>query len=233
MYEMKYPHLFEPIQLGNVLFRNRLFASPQDYPGLTAENFLTPEATAFYELKAQGGFASVCIGDCVVDSKYGHAHKFMLRGDDIRGRVSLARTAQAIIRHGAVANIELAHAGKFAGQSGQEQGVIYGPMDGEGPGGIPIRAMDEAFLERIINCYADTAAFVKQCGFGFINIHAGHGWMLAQFLSPENKRTDRWGGSLENRLRLPLAVIEAVRKRVGRNFPLEVRISAEELTKTG
>ncbi len=233
MYEMKYPHLFEPIKLGNVLFRNRLFASPQDYPGLTADNFLSPEATAFYETKAQGGYASVCIGDCIVDSEFGHAHKFMLKGDDVRCRVSLARTAQAIMRHGAVANIELAHSGKFAGQSGLEQGVIYGPMDGEGPGGIPIRAMDEAFIERIVNCYSDAAAFVKQCGFGFINIHAGHGWMLAQFLSPENKRTDRWGGSLENRTRLLLTVIEAVRKRVGRNFPIEVRISAEELTKTG
>lgn len=233
MFEMKYPHLFEPIKLGNVLFRNRLFSAPQDYPGLTAENFLTPEATAFYETKAQGGFASVCIGDCVVDSKFGHAHKFMMRGDDIRSRVSLARTAQAIIRHGAVANIELAHAGKFAGQSGMEQGFMYGPMDEEGRGGIPVRAMDEAYIEHLINCFSDTAAFVKQCGYGMINIHAGHGWMLSQFLSPQNQRKDKWGGSLENRMRFLLCVIEAVRKRVGRNFPIEVRVSADELTDTG
>ncbi len=233
MYELKYPHLFEPIKLGNVVFRNRLFSAPQDYPGLTSENFLTPEATAFYELKAQGGYATSCVGDCVVDSQFGHAHKFMLRGDDIRGRVPLTRTAQAITRHGAVAAIELAHSGKFAGQSAIEQGFAYGPIDEEGPGGMEIRAMDEAYIEHLIQCFSDTAAFVKQCGYGMINIHAGHGWMLAQFLSPQNTRTDKWGGSLENRARFLLAVIEAVRDRVGPGYPLEVRISADELTPDG
>ena len=133
MYEMKYPHLFEPIRLGNVLFRNRLFASPQDYPGLTSDNFLTPEATAFYELKAQGGFASVCIGDCVVDGKYGHAHKFMLKGDDVRCRVSLTRTAQAIIRHGAVANIELLTRASSPASPGWSRGSSTAPWTARAP----------------------------------------------------------------------------------------------------
>ena len=78
--------------------------------------------------------------------------------------------------------------------------------------------------------FGKAAAFVKQCGFGMVMIHAGHGWGLAQFISRyANTRKDRWGGpELENRMRLPLAVIESVRKAVGPGFPIEVRISASE-----
>ena len=227
-----YPHLFEPIRLGKTLFRNRIFASPQDFANLTAENALTPEAIAFYELKARGGFASVCVGDCIVDSDYGHNHRFKLRGDAVKSKINLSRTASAITRHGAVANVELGHSGKYSYVMAEREGFTYGPID-EVCNGIEVRAMTEEVIEHIIGKYAAVAAFVKQCGFGMINLHGGHGWLMTQFMDPHNTRTDRWGGSLENRMRLPLAIVEAVRKSVGPNFPIEFRMSGDELIPGG
>ena len=119
---MKFPKLFEPIQLGRQQFRNRIFASPQDFPGLTTDRFLTKDGTAFYERKAIGGFASVCVGDFMVDSRAGHSHPFQLRGDDVRGKVSLTLTANAITRHGAVASVELNHAGQNANRMAEREG---------------------------------------------------------------------------------------------------------------
>ncbi|MDR3278571.1 MAG: FAD-dependent oxidoreductase, partial [Oscillospiraceae bacterium] len=234
MSELKYKHIFEPIRLGRTLFRNRIFSSPQDTYRLTADKILTDNATAFYELKARGGFASVCLGDFMVDSRAGHSHPFQLRGDDVKGRVSLTRTANAITRHGAVAAVELNHAGKNGIIMAQNEGFIYGITDEARADGIEVRAMDEAWIERLIQCYADAAGFARQCGYGMITLHGGHGWLLAQFLSPGvNTRRDRWGGSLENRMRFPLAVVEAVRRAVGSGIPIEMRISGAEHTPDG
>ena len=234
MNELKYKKLFEPIKLGRTLFRNRIFSSPQDIYRLTSENFLDDNATAFYEVKALGGFASVCIGDFMIDSRAGHSHPFQLRGDDVKGRGSLTNTANAIKRHGAVAAIELNHAGKNSGVMARNEGFIYGLVDEIRPDGVEIRAMDEAWIERLIKCYADAAVFARQCGYGMITLHGGHGWLLAQFMSPrDNKRTDRWGGSLENRMRFPIAVIDAVRRGVGPDMPIEIRISGSECLEDG
>lgn len=231
---LKYKNLFEPIQLGKQFFRNRIFASPQDFPGLSSDRFLTKDGTAFYELKAQGGFASVCVGDFMVDSRAGHSHPFQLRGDDVKGKVSMTLTSNAITRHGAVASVELNHAGHNANLMAEREGFIYGFTDGVREDGVEIRAMDEAWIERLIKCFADGAAFARQCGFNMVTIHGGHGWLFSQFMSPrDNKRTDRWGGTFENRMRFPLATIEAIRRAVGPGFPIEIRISGAEYLDDG
>ncbi|MDR0839463.1 MAG: FAD-dependent oxidoreductase [Oscillospiraceae bacterium] len=228
MGKVKFERLFEPIRLGKTLFRNRIFSSPQDTYRLTEGNFLDDDATAFYEVKALGGFAAVCLGDFMVDSRAGHSHPFQLRGDDVKGRISLTKTLNAITRHGAVASVELNHAGGNAGIMAEREGFIYGVSDTERDG-VPVREMDEEWIERLINLYAGAAAFAKKCGAGMITIHGGHGWLLAQFMSPSsNRRTDRWGGSLENRMRFPLAVTDAVRRAVGPAMPIEMRISGAE-----
>ncbi|MDR0817670.1 MAG: NAD(P)/FAD-dependent oxidoreductase, partial [Clostridiales Family XIII bacterium] len=229
MSELQYKHLFEPIRLGRTLFRHRIFSSPQDIYRLTNEGFLDEAGTAFYELKALGGHAAVTLGDFFVDSKLGRSHQFQLVGDNIKGRGSLTRTANAIKRHGAVAGVELNHAGKNAHLSLEVQDFIWGIVDGEGDGGVEIRAMDDAQIERIIESYAAGAAFAIQCGYGLIDIHMGHGWLPAQFMSEaDNQRTDKWGGSFENRMRFPLTLVDAVRRRVGAAVPIEVRISGAE-----
>jgi NADPH-dependent 2,4-dienoyl-CoA reductase/sulfur reductase-like enzyme len=115
----------------------------------------------------------------------------------------------------------------------EREGFIYGVSEGEREG-VPVREMDEAWIERLIKCYADAAAFAKKCGAGMITIHGGHGWLLAQFMSnATNRRTDGWGGSLEKRMRFPLAVVSAVRAAIGGALPIEMRISGAECIPNG
>jgi len=86
--------------------------------------------------------------------------------------------------------------------------------------------MPEEVIEETIEAYADAAAFAKFCGFGLVTIHAGHGWLLSQFLDPGvNDRDDRWGGSLENRCRFLLAIVDRIKEKCGSGFPVDVRIS--------
>ena len=236
MYTCKFPNLFSPIVLGGTLFRNRLFASPTGYQNTNADGFLNDGAAAYYGRKAMGGAASVATFEGIVDGELGRGGEGHVCLDSPRAGVSrnLANVAFGIKRYGAVASLELAHTGMFANRSlsffgAEGKGIAYGPVECEQNGRI-IRPMDEEILERTIKKYADAAALAKRCGFGMVTVHAGHGWMLHQFLSPiTNTRTDKWGGpDIENRARLTREVLKAIRKAVGVGFPIEVRISGSE-----
>lgn len=244
MSSLKYPHLFESIQLKNTLFRNRIFASPAGHHEMTPDCFPDAEVVAFYEHKAMGGAASVCVGDCIVDTLTGQSHVKQIHIDDPLVVPSLTAVAAAITRHGAVASAELSHDGKFShvpelvgglvGEYGPclkpgQKGETYGPVADFSPGGHPIKEMPEELIYHIIERFGYAARVAKSCGFGMVTIHGGHGWLLTQFASPYvNKRTDQWGGSFENRMRLTYAVIDSVRKAVGPDFPIEFRMSGDE-----
>lgn len=231
---LKYPHLFEPIRLGKTTFRNRLFASPISERALDSRNRPTSECVAFYEQKAIGGVASICVGDCVVDTKNGLFAEDMIHFNDPSTHRSFNMLSAAVARQGAVASVELQHAGIYAAASRLAGNAVYGPCGGVDAQGNTYLEMPEDVIFKTIESYANAAAWAKQCGFGMVTIHGGHGWLLSQFLSSKvNRRRDKWGGDLENRMRLPLAIIEAVRKQVGPAFPIEIRISGSEVTPLG
>ena len=239
MYKCKYPHLFSPITLGNTLFRNRLFASPTGYQNINGDGFLNEGAGAYYGRKAMGGVASVATFEGIVDGEFGKGGDGHICLDTPRIWRDLSNVAFAIKRYGAVASLELAHTGMYANRDlsflgARPTGPAFGPVECEVDGRI-VSAMDEEMIERTIRKFAEGAALAKRCGFGMVTIHAGHGWMLHQFLSSKtNTRTDKWGGSaIENRARLTLKVCEAIRKAVGPGFPLEIRISGSECYEGG
>ena len=95
----KFPHLFSPITIGNTVFRNRIFASPNGYTNTDVRNFPTEEMIAFYELKAKGGYAAVTVGDCIVDSKNGSMISYQLPFDDHDCRPMMGRLSRAVVRH--------------------------------------------------------------------------------------------------------------------------------------
>jgi 2,4-dienoyl-CoA reductase-like NADH-dependent reductase (Old Yellow Enzyme family) len=226
MYECKYPRLFSPIRLGNTLFRNRFFAAPVGYEYLSSKNYPLEETIAFYERRAVGGAATVNVGSAAADSKRGVIGLSNLYLDDPTALPPIHRLASAINRHGAVAAIELQHTGANSYICRQRGHQIYGAVDGLNPLGEFVPAMPEAIIEETIEAFGNAAAFAKFCGFGLVTIHAGHGWLLNQFLDPKvNDRRDRWGGSLENRCRFPLAVIERIKQMCGSGFPVDIRIS--------
>ncbi len=212
MIQLKYPHLFAPIQLGNTLFRNRIFASPTGCLDVDAGGIPTSSAGAYYERKAQGGAAAVTIGDCIVDTKTGQVSAYQVCLDNPLALPQLAAAAKAIGKHGAVASVELQHGGMFSHYVHEQGGMLFGPVsmrvpdeqkvnnDGHrkestGDGFRQIHELSEEQILALAEGFGKAAGFARQCGFGMVMIHAGHGWGLAQFLSPGvNTRKDRWGG---------------------------------------
>ena len=216
---MKYPHIFEPIKIGDTLFRNRIFAAPTGHPDASFEGNFSDDVVAYYEAKAKGGAAAVTLGEAIVDSKYGKRHHFQVSLDCRNGIHGLSKVADAIRRHGAVPSLELQHSGMSANpgvitpELGASSSIIYGPSAME-VNGVQIQEMPEEMILEIIEKFANGAAFAQNCGFGMVMVHGGHGWLINQFLSDRvNKRTDRWGGSIENRARLAVEICDAIHKK--------------------
>lgn len=235
----KYPHLCSPIKIGNVTFRNRMFSSPMGGTDITADCCVGPRTPGFYELRAKGGAAAVTASELVVHPETDASHMFHL---DLKTPGSLAGwtfLADAIMRHGAIPSVELSHSGQYAGtylvdKEKKKSLNQYGPSDWVRPDGIPVKALTAEQIEDIIKAYGDTAALAKRAGFQMIMVHGGHGWLLNQFMSPAfNHRTDEYGGSFENRMRLTRRVLESVRAAVGPGFPIEFRMSGSEFFEGG
>lgn len=231
-----YPHLASPITIKGVTFKNRILGAPMSNPEMDSDSHMRKEDIAFHENRARGGLSSVAIGLGIVDA-VGRTHTKEVALYDIGSLPSLKEASKAMHRHNCKAVMELAHGGKYANARGHghaSEAYALGPNDEVNPDGLPVRAMTEEEIVRTAEAFGKAAALVKQAGFDMILIHGGHGWLLGQFMSPSmNHRTDRWGGSLENRMRFPLLVIEKVREAVGDNFPIEFRMSGAELTKDG
>ena len=224
-----YPHLFKPLKIKNVTFRNRIFSTPNQ------TRFRDNFEMAYMEAKARGGAAQVSIGEAPVTKKYvrqSSAYTFNL--DEPTDRRLLAETAMAIKLHGAVPSIQLYHPGLHGIPYHKDDPNPIGPMGFVRKDGVEVMAMDEDKIEEMVEAYGNAAAMVQRAGFDCCQVHGGHGWLPAQFLSPlTNQRTDRYGGSHENRARFPLAVIDRIRKKCGEDLIIEYRISGDELVKGG
>lgn len=242
MYNMKYPNLFAPLKLGNVVLRNRIISAPQGFLHLDAESLPTQAAAAFYEEKARGGAAVVTIGEGYVDSVHGIdiPKGIHLDTDDCIGGIALL--ADAITKHGAIASMELQHAGMYASESYVNGNAIYAPVERMGEGtkagarlhGVLIPEMPEEVILETIEKFAEAALRCKQAGFGMVLVHGGHGWLLNQMMSPViNTRGDQWGGSLENRMRMPVAVCDRIKEVCGKDFLIDFRFSAADVCNPG
>lgn len=237
--ENKYPHLFSPIRIGNLRLKNRIIAAPSSPPLISPEGYFLPEMTAYLELKAKGGAAVVTYGEGIVDSELGQSHDHQLRMDAFGVETSLTQTARAIKHHGAYANVQLSHGGKYGGiKSVGGEGLVgqiaYGPSDEVTPNGEQVHEMPKEIIKRTEEAFAKAAKKAKDCGFDMVQVHAAHGWLFSQFLSPvQNRRTDEYGGCLENRARFLVETLQAIRKAVGPRFAVEVRFPGDDLHENG
>ncbi|MCL5735911.1 MAG: NADH:flavin oxidoreductase, partial [Actinobacteria bacterium] len=233
--------LLQPLQIGPVTTKNRVEAAPTLPCLANVDGSVTTELVDYYKAKAKGGAGIVTVGESAIDSDYGITHAGQLFLDHDSKIPGLSRLADAIHRYGAVASIELCHGG------GQTLPGLIGGRDPIAPSvmtsklhetlagrHIDIHVMDKDLIEQVIHNYASAALRVKKAGFDMILLHGGHGWLLAQFVSPRtNKRTDEYGGSLENRARFPLQVLERIRALCGPDLAIEYRFSADELVPDG
>lgn len=236
--KVKYPNLFSPIRIGNIRMKNRIIGAPTSPSMITTEGHFTPEMIAYLEEKAQGGAAVVTYGEAIVHSATGKSHNKQLQLDSFGVKQGMAQAARAIHNAGAYANIQLSHGGKYGGLTsvGGDQNrcsTAYGPSHEMTPAGEVFEMPGDMIFE-IVESYGKSAKLCKDCGFDMVQVHAAHGWLFSQFLSPVmNQRTDEFGGSLENRARFLMMSLDAVRAAVGPHFPIEARISGDDLTETG
>ena len=235
----KYPNLCKPIKVGNVTFRNRMFSAPMGGTDITNDGCIGPKSTAFYELRARGGAGAVTVSECMVHPKTDGSHAYHLDTAILNSLAAATYTADAIRRHGAIPSLELSHSGMYAGtymtdKNRQHSMNQWGPSDTVRPDGVQVKALTKELIDEIVEAYGNVAGLAKRAGFEMLMIHGGHGWLINQFLSPYfNKRTDEYGGSLENRCRFAIEVLKSVRKAVGPGFPIEFRLSGSELFDEG
>ncbi|MDR1801819.1 MAG: NAD(P)/FAD-dependent oxidoreductase [Lachnospiraceae bacterium] len=233
----KYPALFSPIKIGNLIFKNRMISAPMSAHYITPEGNLTKDSIPAFEILAKGGVAAVSIGESLVHSKTGNNHGSVLRLDDAGSIPMLYELTDTIHRYGALASIELVHPGRRADPLFNADGKTYGPSGGfahYGEGEHEVTELDEEMISQIVGAYGDAAQMAKMGGCDFVTVHAGHGWLLNQFLSPaNNQRTDRFGGSLENRARISLMVADDIRKKCGKDFVIDYRVSGSDFMEGG
>lgn len=228
-----YPHLFSPITINGRRVRNRIASAPMSHRGEIPR--YTRQAQEFFSSIARGGAGIVAMGEAGVDSRVDICHPYDSHLDHPVILPSLAGAIDAIHLWGALASVELVHSGNRAHPDYiPSESKIIGPCEMTNLYGAPVIAMDEAMMDETADKYAYAAYMAQYAGIDIINIHLGHGWLLSQFLSNlDNHRTDEYGGSLENRARFPLMVIDRIRQKCGSKMILEVRVSGEEAVEGG
>lgn len=228
----RYTTFLSPIQIGKVKLKNRAVMTAMGTGYAEAGGYVGDRLIAYHVERAIGGIGMNTVEISPVhESSAGP--RYVSSYDD-RFLPGLTRLATAIKEHGGVACIQLQHFGRS--MSSKESGM---PL--LAPSAIPCPLYQEMPMEMtlediqmIIKAFGEAALRVKKAGFDVIELHGAHGYLIGSFMSPfSNKRTDRYGGSLRNRMRFPLEVLAEVRCKVGDELPIMMRISGDEQVEGG
>ncbi len=231
---MDYPNLFSPLRIRNRIYRNRILCAPNGTKHKTLDGFPQEFEVTVFESRARGGAAQVTTGDVRVSDKYGEIDDWKILRFKNGAQPAVTEIAMAIKRHGALSSVELNHPGCDAKPQFSGGRLPIAPSGYVRDDGLEVLEMTEGQIEETIEEYADAALFAKICQFDMCTVHAGHGWLIAQFLSPAtNHRADKWGGGTENRTRFLIEIIDRIRKKCGPEFLIEVRMSVCDFVKGG
>ncbi len=233
------PHLFTPLTLRGLEFRNRIFVSPMCQYS-SDEGFPNDWHLVHLGSRAVGGAGLVIVEATGVTPDGRISPRDMGIWSDAHGE-ALGRIARFVKAQGAAAGIQLAHAGRKASTAPPSDGGLgispeHGGWTPVAPSAIPFadgylmpRALTHQEIDQLADAFAEAARRARRAGFDVIEIHAAHGYLLHEFLSPlTNHRTDEFGGSFENRVRFPLAVARRLREAWPADLPVFVRISATD-----
>jgi 2,4-dienoyl-CoA reductase-like NADH-dependent reductase (Old Yellow Enzyme family)/thioredoxin reductase len=230
-----YPHIFEPLTVKRTTFKNRVIMPPMGSNLATFTGEVSEDMKKYYGLRARGGTALITVENACIDYPLATNGTKQLRIDKNQFIPGLYELTERIHAYGALASIQLNHAGASAYperlQGLQSVSASSVPSKEGNPAPRPLTKQE---ILNIVTKYAEAAQRAVQAGFDMVEIHGGHSYLLDQFLSPlYNKRTDEFGGSHENRARFARLVIEAVRSAVGKWIPISFRISADEFIDGG
>ena len=207
-----YKHVFKPLKVGGTTLKNRIEFAPMVCDFTNANGEATQRYADFVESQAASGVALIHLGATPVALLTGADYPSELDVTDDNKGNSLGLLVEAAHTHGAKLSVELVHAGRAADPRLIKSEWALAPSSLPLSGRHPyVKEMDAKDIEHIVWCYADCANRLYRCGFDGVLIHAAHGNLIAQFLSPlTNRRSDNFGGSFENRCRFPLMILKAV-----------------------
>jgi len=219
---MKFIKLFEPLKIRDVEFRNRI-VMPAMALNYSRDRTVNDKTIDFYEERAKGGVGLIVLGGCAVEARGGGPT--MLSIDDDKHIPNYARFAETMHKHGAKTIVQLYHAGAYSGMPGMvSSSAVMSNLTRAVPKELTI---DE--IKEVQESHALAAERVREAGFDGVELLGSAGYLINQFLSPmTNKRTDEYGGSLENRLRYPLELINLVKERVGKDILVGMRVAGDD-----
>lgn len=226
-----------PATLGRLELPNRIIKAAT-FEGKTPNGQITPEFAEFHQAVCEGGVGMTTLAYCATEPD-GRMHQDMIvMNDSIRQ--PLSAMIEQLHATGAKVSGQMGHCGHFSKNKNlQRSKRPLGPSGGINNlgmlSGMPFTsAMQEKDIKALVDSYYNAARFMKEVGFDALEIHFGHGYALSQFISPlTNKRNDQYGGSLSNRMRVPLSVLEAVKKAVGDDLPVIGKISMFDAVRGG
>ena len=233
-----FPHLFTPGRIGSLTLKNRILKAPQSSGMSNMDGTVSERLVRYYRDQAAGGAGCIVVEYAYVDdigAKSAHCHLGISSNEHIPG---LAWLAENIREMGAVPGIQIEHCGrqKFLGtQPICAPSAIPWPKlwDQYGVQAVPhVLTIEE--IQDIVHAFGDSALRAKEAGFELVEIHGAHGYLLTNFFSPHtNHRTDLYGGSLDNRMRIYVEIVRDVRKKVGPDFPVTIRLSGTDYEPDG
>lgn len=234
-----YKNIFTPISIRGVTYKNRIEVSPHVPAYGACDGTVTEDVEEFFHTYARGGAGLINMGNCSIDMTEAKDEVMQIdlsKDETILGLSHLRETCE---RYGSVLSLEINHCGRGAGKY-YPNNLRYGPSNIPLPdeaqryrdAGLKVPDIIEMSTGKIydtINKYAEAASRCKRGGFQHLLVHGAHGNLITQFMSPmSNKRTDLYGGSMENRARFAVEVMQAVRQAVGDDVVLEMRVSPED-----
>ncbi len=224
----KYPHLLEPLDLGFTTLRNRSLMGSM-HTGLEEVKNGFERLAAFYAERALGGVGLIVtggIGPNTEGAVFQHAAKMSTEEESDKHKV----ITQAVHEANGKICMQILHAGRYAySPELVAPSAIQAPINPFKP-----KELDEAGIQKQIDDYVNCAALAQRAGYDGVEIMGSEGYFINQFIVKHtNHRTDQWGGSYENRIRLPIEVVRRVRERVGENFIIVYRLSMLDLIEDG
>jgi len=251
--------LLTPKKLNTITLNNRIIMAPMGTNLGQVDGHVNEALIEHYSSRARGGVGMVTVEVASIDYPYGLAIPNAIAISDREFLSGLEQLANAIKEHGAKASIQIHHAGPMSANdfavgnpiqmvsmpsrqdsfpvdrelSAEEQALMVGNLNENSPE-PRFHILSAKDIHVLVRKYVNAIALVKEAGFDAVELQAGHGYLLGTFLSPYwNTRTDEYGGSTENRLRIIKEILSSVRQKLGQNFPVYIRLNAHEFDMEG
>lgn len=230
---MAWKHLFSPFQIGGLRLENRLIMSPMTMNYATEEGYATEKLIRYYAERARGG-----VGLIVVEGTYfrqegkGYVRQLGIASPEHAAR--LRPLTGAIHEQGTPLFLQIHHAGWRASSRVTGKPPVGPSALAPYPGAETAQALSPEEIEELIRAHVQAAVWAREAGFDGVDLHAAHGYLIPSFLSPlANRRTDAYGGDLKARCLFLLRIIEGIRRRLGPEYPLTLKVSGDEYLQGG